>query len=210
MTYDRRVFDKHGGVFRHHIECCRWQNLIYVRTLKCASEFFWRNFTETAGWQPMDWYDIDWTQHKVFSYIMDPLLRRHKGIAEWLVINNLTQALDDDAVRSIITAVPWLDAHSASLDLIYGERMQDITWLPISQDHVVAVQATDSWLCIHGHPVIAWNYDHRHDTDGYMKRTYLAVRDLWDSMEIQRIHAQHFQKDIAKWQQVCQGYGITS
>lgn len=180
-----------------NVECARWQNLVYVRTLKAGSEFFYKNFVITAAWKPMHWQDINWQSDHVFSYIMDPIQRRHKGIAEYLFINDALHLLDDPAFGRVIAQAPFLDEHSASVRTLYGDRVHDIHWIPMSQtDHARAQHLTDQLLQAHGHPAIAWNPEYVHTTENYMGSAYRTLRALWEQDPWVGITRFYFQEDI--------------
>ena len=208
MTH--RFFDKHKNIKQErHIECCRWKNLVYARTLKCASEFFYKNFTLTAGWQPITYNDIDWQNNYVFSYIMDPIDRRHKGIAEFLIQTNTQHLLNIDDFGKIIKQVTCLDEHSASLHNIYGNRISQIKWLPIVNNHQIAIDATESLLSEHQHPQIAWNKHFEHTTKNYMDSTYLKVKELWlQDLSVSDYVRFYFEPDILLFREVLKKYNL--
>jgi len=193
MTYDTR-FRSHNDVFA---ECCRWQHLVYVRTLKCGSEFFYRSFTQTAGWQPMRFQDIDWQKDLAFSYVMDPIKRRHKGICEHLIGTGIVDAyMRDDALAAALAKVPCMDEHSASLHALYGQRVHDIHWLLLDDDHSVGISQTQQLLAQHGHPDIAWNREFEHTTANYMDHIYHRVKSFWDDRTIAHHVRSYFRDDV--------------
>jgi len=192
-----------------HIECARWQNLVYARTLKSGSEFFYKNFVHTAGWQPMRWQDIDWQIDHVFSYIMDPIQRRHKGIAEYLFINDALHLLEDPAFGRIISQAPFLDEHSASMRTVYGDRVDDIHWIPMNQtDHEQAQRLTDQLLWAYDHPAMQWNRDYVHTTENYMGPAYRALRALWEKDSWIGITRFYLQEDIERYLRAQRDKGI--
>ena len=199
MTYYRAFFDSDQKILQHQsIDCCRWKNLVYVRTLKCGSEFFYRNFTQTAGWTPVKWDDITWDKDHVFSYIMDPIERRHKGVAEFVVMNNGADLLfNNPAFSAYIQQVPCLDEHSASLHNLYGDRVNCMYWIPLLSDHSVAITATDELLESSGHPLIVWNKEFTHTTANYMDDIYNRVKELWNQANVIKGFARsYFEKDL--------------
>ena len=70
--------------------------LVYLRTLKCASTFFWQSFTK-FGWVEIEFDKIDWQKQQVFSHIMHPTQRRLKGISEFIWINQTQDLLTTDS-----------------------------------------------------------------------------------------------------------------
>jgi hypothetical protein len=184
---------------------------VYVRTLKAGSEFFYRNFTETAGWIPMSYSDIDWNYQTVFSYIMDPIQRRHKGISE-IIISSGTRELflsRTGNFHNIIKLVPFLDAHSASLHDIYGDKINKINWLLMTNDHQVAIQQTNQLLEKHSLPGIEWNVNFTHNTGSYMSEIFTRVKTLWESTEEPQKDFtvdNYFQADIELYNRITQQY----
>lgn len=223
MTYDRRMFDEQGYRSSRNIRCLQWQHLVYVRTLKCASEFFWSNL-QHVGWQEIAWADIKWEynqwQHNhVFSFIMDPIKRRHKGMAEWVIHNGCQHELLTDAkFQLLINAAPSLDEHSASLEDLYGDRMDYIEWLPVTKDHAVAIRSAEQLLATHNHPPITWiqqanlsdgtYVDYVHETKDYMENLYQTIKNLWDTNHVGDSNHYYFKKDVQTWRQVCSRYNI--
>jgi hypothetical protein len=193
MTCDTRLLDPGMPA----VECCRWNHLVYVRTLKCASEFFYRNFVQTARWKPMSFASINWEQDTVFSYIMDPIKRRHKGICEFIIsIQAQQQLFDDQKLRLLISKISCLDEHSASLTCLYGDKVSDINWLLIDDDHSIAIDQTNSFLQTHGHPVIEWDMKFQHRTDNYMEDMCNTVKNLWDDKTVPFHVKTYFESDI--------------
>jgi len=195
-----------------NIECARWRDLVYVRTLKCGSEFFYRNFMQTAGWQAVQWTDIDWSNDLAFAYVMDPIQRRHKGIAEFLFINGVDDLVHKDAAFArMIAQVPCLDEHSASMRDIYGDRVRDIYWIPLSQtDHTQGQRLTDQLLIEHRHGTINWNKDFVHTTDNYLGDTYRRLRQLWDDEVMIGVARFYFQEDAEIYLRALERHGLLS
>ena len=106
----------------------RYKNLVYLRTLKCASTYYSKFFSE-QGWQYNTADTIDWDNDQVFSFIMDPYKRRLKGLTEFIVGNNKQELLSQD--RLFWGGVLYLDMHSIPYFTCYGERVNDIDWIPL-------------------------------------------------------------------------------
>ena len=129
--------------------------------------------------------DIDWDQDVVFSYIMDPIKRRHKGLGEYIVANNLQSKLfNDPEFRKILTHVPYLDEHSASLHCLYKGAVDKIHWMFLDDDHNVGIDQTEKFLQSHGHPPISWNPEYRHTTENYLQDIYQEIKLLWESCDL--------------------------
>jgi len=189
------------------IACARFNNLVYARTLKAGSEFFYKNFIQTAGWRPMTFDQIDWNYHTVFSYVMNPVQRRHKGISEVIIQTKTVDLLlaGKGNIRNLFKLIPFLDSHSASLHDIYGTRVNDINWLLMTNDHQVAIQETNRFLAEHHAPPINWNVNYTHATGSYMSEIYTRVKAHWEQEnEIQRDSsvATYFDKDIELYNKI--------
>lgn len=186
-----------------YVECLRWNNLVYVRTLKCGSEFFYRNFSETAGWEKIQWDQINWDNDCVFSYIMDPIRRRHKGIAEFLIHHRLTQQLfENPQFAELVSHLPFLDEHSAGMHTIYDDYADKIDWIPLSLDHNQGIKYTNILLESNGHPPIEWNAEFVHTTDNYMKDIFEKISDLWATEPNELAVRCYFEKEVRLLEQV--------
>jgi hypothetical protein len=189
------------------VDCCRHNNLVYARTLKCGSEFFYRNFTENFYWKPIKFSEIDWHNDTVFSYVMDPIKRRHKGIGEFVVATGTGYLLQHHTgfVKTIAT-VPYLDDHSASLHNIYREFVNKINWLLIDDDHQVAIHQTEQLLKTHGISDLVWNYQYVHRTDNYLKDIFSRIEFLWEQSTIPHYVMSYFQPNIELFLKIKKSY----
>jgi len=194
--------------YKRDITCLRKNKLVYTRTLKAGSEFFYNNF-KAAGWAEISFDSINWDNETVFSYIMDPIQRRHKGISE-MIISTDTRGLllkNKGNFDRLIKIVPFLDAHSASLHNIYGAAVRKINWLLMTNDHQVAIQETERFLTRHGLPVPDWNVEFTHATGSYMSEVYTKVKDLWESNPaIDDTVRNYFQPDIDLYREIKANY----
>lgn len=196
--------------YRRDISCLRKNKLVYARTLKAGSEFFYKNFRD-AGWFEVTFDSINWDNETVFSYIMDPIQRRHKGISEMIIKTETVDLLLEDKknIGKLIKLIPFLDAHSASLHNIYGDHVKKINWLLMTTDHSVAIQETERFLTQHGVPVPTWNVEHTHATGGYMSEIYTRVKSHWEwtaEPQIDDTVRNYFQPDIDLYCEVKQEY----
>ena len=196
---------------KRDISCCRFGNVVYARTLKAGSEFFYKNFTQTAGWKSMTFNDIDWDHDTVFSYIMDPIQRRHKGISEIIISTGTRDLLLSNKGNffNIIKLIPFLDAHSASLHDIYGDKIDKIQWLLMTNDHQVAIQQTNEFLQKHNVSSIDWNVEFTHATGSYMSEVFTRVKTMWESTEEPQRDftvTNYFQADVDLYNQIKQQY----
>jgi hypothetical protein len=212
MTIHTSRYDDPNLFPLRNIECCRRNRLVYARTLKCGSEFFWNNLVVEQGWQPIKWENIDWHHDHVFSYVMDPIKRRHKGIAEWLVINHMRDHFfSDQHFRTVINACPSLDQHSASLASIYADRFDHIDWIPMFEDHSIAIGITDIMFQRHELAAVTWlsgrnHIDYVHSGRTYMEDLYQEIKSMWDASFVSESHHYYFQRDFDLWRRACIKY----
>lgn len=194
-----------------NVECARFNNLVYARTLKAGSEFFYRNFTETAGWEPCVYQDINWSNDIVFSYIMDPIQRRHKGVSEFIIAADLVDLLlsDQRNIGKLMKVIPFLDGHSASLHHIYGDCVDKMHWILMTNDHQVAIRETEAFLAKHSAPPINWNVEFTHATGAYMSEIYTRIKSQWEWTAdpcIDDTVRSYFQRDIDLYNRVQRDY----
>lgn len=211
MISDPRAYAYSKLRNERHINACRWKNLVYARTLKCGSEFFYKNFTITAGWTPIQWQDIEWNNDIVFSYIMDPIIRRNKGVSEYLLSIGAEDLILNNAIfGQAISQTPCFDEHSACLRDLYGNHLNDIQWILMdNNNHALSVDITDQLLEQHSHLPIKWQYHYTHTTANYLDKVYNKVVDLWNTDPvIQQIALFYFKEDIELYTKVKNAHAV--
>ena len=179
---------------RHYIEVCRWNNLVYLRTLKCASTFFYWNFTKKLGWQEIAWSDIDWDHDHVFSHMLEPVQRRHKAVAERLAMFGLCeQYLADESLRTCLEHALILDQHSESYTTRYDSACFKIDWIPLQPQHKDNIQLTELLLASEGVTGITWDRDFAHPGESNKKQVESLLAQTWDQAL--------YQGQLLEWQQ---------
>jgi len=156
--------------------------LTYVRTLKCASTFFWETFKKLCWWE-IDFESIDWKHQHVFSHIMEPDQRRHKGVAEYINLNNKYELFyRNEIFRRYIAHVHGLDQHSVSYHDHYENYCNQIDWIPLSgRSHEESTAKTDLLLRHHGIRVFdRWAWDQTHRSTVRQKKLEKDIQELWD------------------------------
>ena len=113
-------------------EAYRYNNLVYLRTLKCASTYYYKLF-EANGWHKISANDIDWRQDHVFSFIMNPFIRRLKGFVEVISTTKNWHLLGQNS--DFWSMLLYLDLHSMPYTLSYGDFVNKIDWIPIDQTY---------------------------------------------------------------------------
>jgi len=196
---------------RHYIEVCRWNNLVYLRTLKCASTFFYWNFTKKLGWQEIAWSDIDWDHDHVFSHMLEPVQRRHKAVAERLAMFGLSeQYLADANLRTCLEHALILDQHSESYTTRYGSACQHIDWIPLQSSNNHNIKLTELLLAKNGVTDIKWDYGFSHPGEDNKKQVEMLLAKTWDQALYQgrllEWQQHHMQSDLDLYAAVAQRF----
>jgi hypothetical protein len=168
-------------------------HLVYVRTFKCASTFYWNSFKE-FGWQEINFDSIDWKHQHVFSHIMEPEQRRHKGVAEYIHTHNAYDLFyNNETFSKFIARIHALDQHSLSYHDQYGNYCNLIDWIPLSGSshgftwwltHEESKAKTDLFLQHHGIKVFnrwAWNQSRR--SSDQQKKLEKDLEELWNNYQ---------------------------
>ena len=166
---------------RHYIEAVRHKNLVYLRTLKCASTFFYRNFRENLMWQTIPWSNIDWENDHVFSHIMEPVKRRHKAVAQRLFMLGLCdQYINDSNLQECLEHSLMLDQHGENYSTRYGTACNLIDWIPLQPDKRVNITLTEALLSESGVTNIKWDYRYSHTGDDIKKQVEKILETRWN------------------------------
>lgn len=182
--------------YRNHLYALTNGPLVYLATFKCASTFFNRNLRNWQ-WSEIPFTEINWADQRVFSHIMDPWERRHKGIAEYL---NMSECIDlwyeNERFRNMLRSVPTLDEHSASYMDTYGNYAWMIDWIPLQPNHDDTVNLTERLLYTYGTRLFKWDYDLSHIGDDRKRQLSEDIKRHWD---VARQHTQfsdvYFERD---------------
>ncbi len=203
-----------GPSNRGRIEACidPSNQLVYLRTLKCASTFFYNNFVRTLGWRELAWTDIDWRTHHVFSHMLDPVKRRHKAVAEFITICGLNtdEFLGDPRVQRFIQYLPVLDNHSSSYHDLYGYACYSIDWIPLSQDFKTNIKSTELLCQAHGHDYQGkWSNEHVHLGTPAKKNLEQILENLWGANPDEWTH-NYLERDLKLYRRVINQFRHTA
>jgi hypothetical protein len=156
--------------------------LVYLRTLKCASSFFWASFCRLK-WSVTPFDQIDWKNQHVFSYILDPDIRRHKAIAQVIHVNNAYDLFyNNEEFRKSIEHLVLLDRHSVSLFDLYGDHCKEIDWIPLTgRGRQQVIDKTNQFLVEIGNVKIfnRWAWDFEHVGTLEKKKLEQDLAELW-------------------------------
>lgn len=131
--------DKNFWLNKFNILIYKKNNLIYIPTLKNACTFY-RTLCMYNNWKTISWYDIDWHNHHVISFIGEPKRRYFKGLAQDLFNINF---LEDKEVfyellkystKTLNDTTLILTVHSTPLSIVLGDKVEQIDWIPIHKN----------------------------------------------------------------------------
>ena len=131
-----------------HAMRCPDKNLVYVGNFKVASTYFLTWFGN-HGWKKTQMKDINWHMDHVFSHICDPMIRRHKGMAEFLDRFNLGDKLNADKSLFYFLQSPYLDFHSCPMSILFKDKVNAIDWIPIDVESIDYIALTECLLKKH-------------------------------------------------------------
>jgi len=165
------------------IECLQKDDTVYIRNLKCASTFFYENFKK-AGWQPIEFISIDWQKCHVFGHILDPIVRRHKGIAEYIKMCDLEdEYINNKKLQKLIKACPYLDRHSIPYHILFNDKLYAIDWIPISNITEKNVKLTEKLLAYKNIKIPNWDYKFSHASDRRIENIVAATFKFYNAKD---------------------------
>ena len=125
----------------------RYKNIVYVPTYKCASTYT-RNTLLRLGFKHSDINDVT-KNDKMFTTIMDPYIRRTKGVTQALVdIGYEKKVLEEDFVK-FITGATVLDHHTVPYTLQHKKYMDQMIFLPIDMKNIALIDLLQKFFAIH-------------------------------------------------------------
>jgi hypothetical protein len=113
----------------------RSQSLVYCGHPISASSYY-HDFLTANKWQDIKFSDIDWHTDHVFGFVMNPERRHIQGLAtDWYTNANpdfVDAALSEqNKIFKLLAIFSW---HSLPLNLIYGDYLRKIDWIPLDLD----------------------------------------------------------------------------
>lgn len=123
----------HGG----HNEAYINNDIAYVPTYKCAHMHYVSIFHQQLGWEKVKLFDIDITQVRMFGLMINPYVRRLKGLTQTLVMSyqyqyeDLFNDLKSPMLRDFISSITLTDIHTMPYTVTYGNYFTHINWIPM-------------------------------------------------------------------------------
>jgi hypothetical protein len=194
---------------RHaRISACTCGNLVYLSTLKCGHSFFSTNLRENYKWAPIEFSNINWASQHVFSHMLSPLERRHKGIAEYLLMTNTADLwYTNPKFRAFINDTPVLDEHSMSYHDTYGNYAWMIDWIPLNNTHQHSIEMTNMLLSTHGIKLTKWDMNLTHNSTADKKKLTKDLEVGWNQQTNHSLYTQmYLERDTILYQQVIEKF----
>lgn len=164
------------------IPTLRHGNLVYVRNLKCGSTFFYNNLLIAFGWEVINYDTINWQTDHVFGHLFDPIKRRHKGVAEFVDMCNLTdEFITDVNLQNLLSSTPFLDRHAVAYTDIFKEKSHQIDWIPLAYSNQENIKHTQALLNYHKLNVVDadWDFEYIHDSNQKKKQVEQILSRNW-------------------------------
>ena len=197
-----------GYRWRHRVEACSCGPLVYIRTLKCASTFFFRNLVDNYRWEEIRWMDIDWQRQKVFSHMLDPIERRHQGIAEYLFMTGTNELFyTHPGFKEVVANAPVLDMHSQSYFDNYGSYCWMIDWIPMNISRTDLITVTNKLMASYGQVLTdKWDMSQEHVGAPEKKKLVADLRAQWQENGPSEVVKVYFERDVDLYQQVAKNF----
>ena len=183
----------------------RQGNLVYVNHPKCASSYFTHTF-QTNQWQFVAFQDIRWGHDQVFGFIMDPVTKYLKGIAQdfWDWYPDRTPEILAHLSIWIKhhTFVGW---HNMPLSLKLQKYMYQVHWFPLDLPGITAMDLVQGFLQHHAHSV-TFQPEPAHVSTPAKIEIFKQIKEKFG--ELSQSARQVLAKDIDLYNQVCESINV--
>jgi len=125
----------------------RYKNIVYTPTLKCASKYT-RNLLLSLGFEFININDV-LEKDKMFTTIMDPHVRRTKGITQTLIDFKSTKKLLHGDFVEFIKNATVLDELTVPYTLQFKKYMNRMIFLPIDMEQITLTDLLKKFFEIH-------------------------------------------------------------
>jgi hypothetical protein len=116
----------------YNVHVYRYQNLVYIATFKCASTYY-TTLLQSNGWSRIQWDDIDWNRDHTFGFLIDPVTRYVKALAEDYINEENTdfEQILFTYLEKALTRSTLLTYHSIPICTSLKQYVNKIDWIPI-------------------------------------------------------------------------------
>jgi hypothetical protein len=175
--------------------------MVYVRNLKCGSTFFYNSFLQNFNWCPVPWESIDWQNQHVFGHMINPLERRHKSVAEFLIMNKLQDIIFESVgLQNFFQHAPLFDEHTSSYFDTFGNRCYHIDWIPISgKTNAETVNLTEKLMYKYGMRKFDWDYSNTHSSSPEKKELENKLVRLYNEKPAPEWAQRYLDRDNRLW-----------
>jgi hypothetical protein len=119
----------------YNVHLYRYNNLVYVATLKCASTYY-TTLVQSNGWPRIRWHEIDWDKDHVFGFLIDPVVRYVKALSEDYFNEESEEFYDFllDYLEKFLKRSTVLTFHSIPITTSLKKYADKIDWIPIDSN----------------------------------------------------------------------------
>lgn len=127
----------------------RYKQLVYIPIYKNAATSHELLFGKILNWSSFLTEDINWDNDIVFAHISNPYTRHLRGTAQFLIQHKLESIIDDPRFEKLLSS-GYFDHHSYPLSLMFGDKVNNINWIPLDHPTISGNTLTSSFLQEHG------------------------------------------------------------
>lgn len=115
----------------------QYKNAVYIPVLKCASSYYTKLFKDKLGWRQVNLSSLDFDKIKAFGLLMDPMVRKVKGITQVLCesfdndYDAILSLFNNPRFAQFVSRITILDAHTIPYTVAFGELLNKIHWIPM-------------------------------------------------------------------------------
>jgi len=188
------------------LHVCVYENLAYVPIPKCAYTYH-TTMLNDMGWKKVLLCDVDVENTKFFGMVMHPLIRRHKGIAEWIVqsyykhtpitLKNNPWSCEDNDIdwaqlhtdidspyfKKMLSNIGVGDPHSFSYHATCGSFINKVNWIPLdTMTKHETLHSIMNFFKLHGHHIqLPLNNPPLNVSDQNQLQVYNIVKETFDN-----------------------------
>ena len=107
----------------------RYKNIVYISTWKCAGTYF-SAFFKKNGWTQIPQREVK-KSNIIFTFIIDPKLRRIKGITELLRESNIRSDIGSKEFKRFVKYIVIGDEHTLPYHIQYQFFNKRMIFLPL-------------------------------------------------------------------------------